>query len=197
VAGAGFLVTVTTEAVAVLCSGVAIAEGRAWPATVAAALLAIGITGYPLVLRDFDLGQVLHGHGDQWVVGGAPAIDALSAGVLVLASESTHALGGLRGAFSVAGLVMLVIALAWLPALVAGEIARPRPGFHSPRWATVFPLGMYAAAAFVVGSAAGHAWMTGFARVWVWIAFAAWAVVGAAGVRRAVALLRRGGPPVP
>jgi hypothetical protein len=43
-----------------------------------------------------------------------------------------------------------VLALAWLPVLVTAEIALPRLRFDPRRWATVFPLCMYAAAGFAV-----------------------------------------------
>jgi tellurite resistance protein TehA-like permease len=63
--------------------------------------------------------------------------------------------------------------MAWLPVLIAGEVAQPRPGYDVRRWATVFPLGMYAACSFTVGQVAGVSGITGFGRVWTWVAFAA------------------------
>ena len=45
------------------------------------------------------------------------------------------------------------------------------------RWSTVFPVGMYAAGSFAVGSAAHARGITRFARVWVWVAVAVWVVV--------------------
>jgi tellurite resistance protein TehA-like permease len=45
------------------------------------------------------------------------------------------------------------------------------------RWATVFPVGMYAASSFDVGQVAGVPGVTDFARVWVWVAFALWLLV--------------------
>jgi tellurite resistance protein TehA-like permease len=44
----------------------------------------------------------------------------------------------------------------------------------------VFPLGMYAASSFVVGSVVGIGALSDFASVWTWVAFAAWAAVLAA-----------------
>ena len=52
-------------------------------------------------------------------------------------------------------------------------------------------LGMYAACSFVVASAVGAPAIDGFARVWVWVALAAWTVVFLAAVRRGVVLVRR------
>ena len=58
------------------------------------------------------------------------------------------------------------------------------------RWSTVFPLGMYAASSFVVGAVAHAGAITTFARVWVWIALASWAIVFAITIRGAVAVVR-------
>ena len=45
------------------------------------------------------------------------------------------------------------------------------------RWATVFPLGMYAACSFTVGRVTGLTGITSFGQVWTWVAFAATLVV--------------------
>jgi hypothetical protein len=71
--------------------------------------------------------------------------------------------------------VLAAAALAWLPVLIAGELAAPRAGDPGKRWSTVFPVGMYAAMAFAVG-------LTGFARVWTWVALAVWALAVAGSV---------------
>jgi Voltage-dependent anion channel len=54
---------------------------------------------------------------------------------------------------------------------------RPRPSYDVRRWSTVFPFGMYAACSFVVGTAAPVEGISDFARVWVWVVVAVWAVV--------------------
>jgi hypothetical protein len=51
--------------------------------------------------------------------------------------------------------VVWVAALAWLPALLAGELASPRLRYDERRWSTVFPLGMYAVCSFVVARVDG------------------------------------------
>ena len=58
--------------------------------------------------------------------------------------------------------------------LATGEIIRPRPGYDSRRWATVFPLGMYAACSFATGQVAAIAGITDFGHVWTWVAFTGW-----------------------
>ena len=67
--------------------------------------------------------------------------------------------------------------MLWLPVLLLAELLRPRLSYDLQRWSTVFPLGMYASASFVVGTAAPAGGITRFARVWVWVALAVWAVV--------------------
>src|SRR5699024_10161023 len=84
-------------------------------------------------------------------------------------------------------LVLFVGALLWVPPLVAGEMARPRLGYDVARWSTVFPLGMYAAAAFATGLGEGPRRLIDVADVWVWVALGVWALVAAAGTRHMVA----------
>jgi len=64
-------------------------------------------------------------------------------------------------------------------AIRGSEIVRPRLRFAARRWSTVFPLGMYAVCSFAVGGR-----LVDFARAWVWVALAAWAIATAGTVRR-------------
>jgi tellurite resistance protein TehA-like permease len=165
--GAGFLVCVATQAIAVLCALLG-ARGAAVAGLVA------GLALYAFALASFDLAEVRRGRGDQWVAGGALAISALAA------ATAAHRGGALAGV----ALVLWAVAVAWLPVLVAGEALSPRTGYHPARWSTVFPVGMYAAMSHTVGVADGHAWMVDLARDWTWVAVAVWALVAAASVRR-------------
>jgi hypothetical protein len=81
--------------------------------------------------------------------------------------------------------------MVWLPALLAAEALHPRLRYDVRRRSTVFPVGMYAASSFVVGSLTHTGGITDFARGWVWIALAIWLVVFAAMLRRAPGLFRR------
>lgn len=56
---------------------------------------------------------------------------------------------------------------------IAAETIRPRLAYDVRRWATVFPLGMYAACSFAVGHITGLTATTRFAQVWTWPAVAA------------------------
>jgi Voltage-dependent anion channel len=64
------------------------------------------------------------------------------------------------------------------------------------RWSTVFPVGMYAACSFVVGTAVHAGAIHDFARIWTWVAAVVWLVVFAAMVRRGFELARGGHPPL-
>ena len=119
----------------------------------------LGLAAYPFVARRFDLREVASGHGDQWVAGGALAITALAC-----AEVGGAATGALHTTLDHAALVVWVTAIAWLPVLVAGELRGPRRGFDLRRWATVFPVGMYAVCSFLVARVDGVGSIATFAR---------------------------------
>jgi voltage-gated anion channel len=171
--GDAFLVSVSTQAIAVLCA----MFGAVGPAVVA---FAAGLVLYAWALAVFDLDEIRSGGGDQWIAGGALAIAALAA-----ATTAAHARAG-HGALDAAAFGLWLAALAWLPGLLAGEALRPRAGSAVRRWSTVFPVGMYAAMSFAAGDETGRPWMVTFARGWTWVAVAVWAVVAAASLRRAL-----------
>jgi tellurite resistance protein TehA-like permease len=164
--GSDFLPTVATQSLAVLA---AVLGGSA-VAAVGAALWVVGLALYLGTVVRFELAQLTRGAGDQWVAGGALAISALAC------AELGHA-GAPLAPWRDASIVLWIAAAAWLPLLVAGELARPRLSGAPARWSTVFPLGMYAAMSFAVGRLAGIDWMRSFARGWTWVAAAAWALV--------------------
>ena len=127
------------------------------------------------------------GAGDHWVAGGALAISAL-AGAKLLAADSARLYlwneddsGVLR--FTTVALVLLD--LAWYAVLLIAEIVWPRPRYDTRRWATVFPLGMTAAATLSAATAVGLPWLEGLGRVLVWVAVAAWLAVGVGAVATA------------
>lgn len=179
--GGSFMLTVATEALAALAALVAYERGSAWLAYAALAPLVLGFAAYGFVLARFDLRELLLGAGDQWVAGGALAIATLAcARVAAAVPDAT-----LARALEDAALTLWVTAAAWLPLLVAAELRRPRLVYDVRRWATVFPFGMYAACSFVTARVTDHEWLESFARVWVWVALAAWALVAAGALRRA------------
>jgi tellurite resistance protein TehA-like permease len=76
--------------------------------------------------------------------------------------------------------VLWGFSIFWLPVLLVAEVIRPRLRYDVRRWATVFPVGMYAACSFLAGSAAHVSAITEFARIWVWVGVPVWLIVFAA-----------------
>jgi len=194
--GVSLILTVSTESLAVLSAALAASERSDWLLDAALVPFLLGLALYVFVISRFDLRQLVVGHGDHWITGGALAISALAAGRITLAAHSLHQLTGLAGALKSASVVLWVLTIAWLPALLVAEALRPRLGYDVRRWSTVFPVGMYAACSFVVGAAAHATAITDFARVWVWAGVAIWLIVFAAMLRRGLRFLAGVHPPI-
>ncbi len=175
--GASFILTVATESLALLAATLADADRDAWLLYVALVPFVLGIGFYLFVLRRFDFHQLVVGIGDHWVTGGALAITTVTAGRVVLGARHTGALSGWGAGLEDLALVLWCVTMVWLPALLICELLRPRLRYSVRRWSTVFPLGMYAACSFIVGTVARASGITDFARVWVWVALAVWLVV--------------------
>src|SRR5262245_4636221 len=175
--GVSLVLTVSTESLAVLAALLAEHERAPWLLDMAFAPFLLGLAFYVFVISRFDLRQLTTGHGDHWIAGGALAISALAAGRIALGAAALHTLTGIQDALDVGSLVLWCVAIAWLPVLVAAELLHPRLGYDVRRWATVFPVAMYAACSFAVGSAAEVTAINDFARIWVWVGVAAWLVV--------------------
>jgi tellurite resistance protein TehA-like permease len=186
--GASFVLVVATESLAVLGAVLALHERAEWLAFAALAALVLGVAAYVFVLARFDLNQLRVGHGDHWVAGGALAIAALACGKMTEAADGFSSLHGLGSTLSVAALVIWVAAIVWLPVLVAAEVIAPRLAYDVRRWSTVFPVGMYAACSFEVGTVRSIDALVDFARVWIWVALALWLVIFGAMLRRGLAL---------
>jgi voltage-gated anion channel len=178
--GVAFMVTVSTESLAVLAAQLAVREHAAWLLVVSLVPFGLGLALYVFVLATFDFRELLDGSGDHWVSGGALGICSLAAARIAIGAQSMHQLGGSSSALSAMSLALWALSVVWLPALIGAEFVRPRLRYDVRRWATAFPLGMYAASSFDAGRAAKVSGLIEFARVWVWFAFAAWVVVFAA-----------------
>lgn len=182
-AGVAFLLTVATESLAVLSSALAVHEHTDALLYAALVALVLGLAFYLFVLARFDFRQLVEGRGDHWITGGALAISTLAAGQIALDARTLDLLS--FDALKAAAIVLWAVTIAWLPALLLFEALRPRLRHDLKRWATVFPVGMYAACSFAVGTVAHASAITDFARVWVWIAVALWLVVALGTVRSA------------
>ena len=172
-AGVSFVLVVATEGLAVLGGTLAVSYRAGWLVSAAVAPLLVGLAFYVFTAARFDPRDLVTGHGDQWIAGGALAISALAAGKITNAAGALGQFSGQHSALSAGTLVLWCLAMAWLLPLVTGEILRPRPGYDVHRWATVFPLGMYAACSFTTGQVTGTTGITGFGQVCTWVAFTA------------------------
>jgi tellurite resistance protein TehA-like permease len=172
-AGVSFLLTVATEGLAVLGATLAVSYRAGWLVSAAVAAHVLGLAFYVFTAARFDSRDLLTGHGDQWIAGGALAISALSAGKITQAAAALGQFSGQHQVFATSTLVLWCLAMVWLLPLITGEILGPRLGYDVRRWATVFPLGVYAACSFTTGQVTGIAGITDFGQVWTWVAFTA------------------------
>lgn len=182
--GVAFMTCVATESLSVLAAALAVAEHASWLLDVAVASFLLGLLFYAFVLTRFDFGQLVSGRGDHWITGGALAIATLALARIVLAAHAVHEMRTLVPALKTVTLALWSASAAWLAALVVVEVWRPRLHYDVRRWATVFPVGMYAASSFDAGAVARVSGITDFARVWAWVALAVWLVVFSAMVWR-------------
>jgi Voltage-dependent anion channel len=164
---------VATDGLALLSATLAVAFRAGWLVTAALVLLLLALVLYAFTAVRFDLRQLISGHGDHWIAGGALAISALTAGLVTEAAATLGRFSQQHQVLANGTLVLWCLSMAWLPVLIAAEVAWPRLHYEVRRWATVFPLGMYAACSFTVGKVAGISGITSFGQVWTWVAFAA------------------------
>jgi tellurite resistance protein TehA-like permease len=182
--GASFMVTVSTEAIAVLTATAAATTHARWLLAPSVVLLAAGLVLYVVVLRSFAFRELVVGAGDHWITGGALAICTLAAAQLATATGTLDVSPATSDVLRHASVVLWTGSMCWFPVLLAVEVARPRPRYDLRRWSTVFPLGMYAACSFAVGSTSDLHAVTRLAQAAGWLAFAAWLVVGIGTLRR-------------
>ena len=189
-AGISFVLTAATEGLAVLGAILAVSYRAGWLVSAAAAALVLGLAFYVFTAARFDLRELVTGHGDHWIAGGALAISALAAGHVTQAAAALGQFSELHQVLETGTLVLWCLAMVWLLPLVACEILRPRLGYDVRRWATVFPLGIYAACSFITGEVAGITGITDFGHAWTWVAFTGWLLALAGLLRHARTLLR-------
>jgi tellurite resistance protein TehA-like permease len=187
--GSHFLVVVATQAVAILGAVVTWRHGVQGLVPAAFAFLCLGLVLYGVVLARFPLHELLTGEGDQWIAGGAAVISGLAAATLVEAVRESGELAGLEHPLQMLDLALWSLSMLWLVVLVSSEVLRPRLGYHALRWATVFPLGMYAAMSFLTGTVEGIGAFREIGRWLAWIAFATWCLAALGLLRRARWLL--------
>jgi tellurite resistance protein TehA-like permease len=193
--GGSLLLAVSVESLSVLAATLAAPEHARWLLIAALVPFGLGLGIYAVVISRFDLRQLAVGRGDHWITGGALGIAALAAAKSATAAKALGTLGGGEGALEDIAIGLWVLTMLWLFVLLFAEARWPRRSLGPARWSTVFPLGMYAACSFAVGVVAHAGAITSFARVWVWVGLASWAIVFAATIGRAVDVVRGPGPP--
>jgi len=162
--GTWFLLTVSTESIAVLAALLLVRDGGDLLAFAALAAFTLGITLYVIVMTMVFLRWTfmeLHpaeAAPPAWIAAGAVAITVLAGSNLLLAAPSSPRID--RVASFIEGVVVLAWATAtfWFPLMVAigvwRHLVRRLPlRYHPSYWALVFPLGMYSAATFKMRAA--------------------------------------------
>jgi tellurite resistance protein TehA-like permease len=134
------------------------------------ALWAAGLAAYVLLAPAIGR-RLLREHflPDDWIAMGALAIATLAAAEL----------GKAHAAFA-----LWIAATLWLPFLLAFELHRGVRRYELRRWATVFPLGMYAVATYEAGRVDRVGALSEVAEVAFWVAVAAWALAALGLARR-------------
>jgi tellurite resistance protein TehA-like permease len=139
---------------------------------------------YAVVVARFDWRQLAVGAGDHWVLAGALAITSLAAAEVVPALDRLRPFRSLLPALRVLDLAAWALATLGYAVLVGCELRWPRWRYDIRRWATVFPMGMTAAAAYAVARAESLPGLTVLGHVLLWPALAAWALTAAGAARR-------------
>jgi hypothetical protein len=143
--GESFLLTVATQGLAVLAATLAARNGAAWLLIAAIAAAVLGLALYIVTVTRFALRQLLTGHGDQWIADGALAISALACAKITKADDVLGRFASLHGFLDVSALALWCLAMLLAGTADRGRDAAARLSYDVRRWATVFPLGMYAA----------------------------------------------------
>jgi Voltage-dependent anion channel len=192
--GLSFVLAVATEGLAVLGAILAVIDRAAWLIAGSLAAFILGLVFYLLTAIRFQPSQLLIGHGDQWIAGGAVAISALACAKTAAAVQALGQFAPQQGILACGALALWCLAMLWLVPLIAAEILRPRLRYNIRRWATVFPVGMYAACSFAVGQVSGISGISAFASVWTWLAVIA-SLLALNGLVRRIWRALGGGPP--
>jgi tellurite resistance protein TehA-like permease len=186
--GSWFLLTVSTESIAVV-AGLQLAKSDSdLLAFVALAAFLLGIVLYLIVMTmvflrwTFQPLDPTEADPPAWIAAGAVAITVLAGSNLLLASEAGPARLARQAPFLEAAVVMAwATATFWFPLMIAigvwRHIVRRLPlRYHPSYWAMVFPLGMYGAATFRMRAAVDLGALEWLPKFVLGVALLAWAV---------------------
>lgn len=187
--GTWFLLTVSTESVAVLAALHVTRRDNDLLAFTALAAFCLGLVLYLIVMTMVFLRWTFvsldptEADPPAWIAAGAVAITVLAGSNLLLAAPRSERLA--RVAPFVEGMVVLAWATAtfWFPLMIAigvwrHLVRRLRLRYHPSYWAMVFPLGMYGASTFRMRAAVGLAPLEWLPEFTLAVALVAW--IGAA-----------------
>ena len=113
-AGISFVLCVATEGLAVLGATLAITYRARWLVSAAVPALVLGLAFYVFTAARFDLRELLTGHGDHWVAGGALAISALAAGNVTEAASALGQFSEQHQVLTTGTLVLWCLTMVWL-----------------------------------------------------------------------------------
>jgi len=185
--GTWFLLTVSTESIAVVAGLLVTQDDNDLLAFTAIAAFTLGVVLYLIVMtveflrwtfRRLDPTEI---DPPPWIAAGAMAITVLAGSNLLIAAPHSRVLAGLTHFLD--GCVVLAWATAtfWIPLMVAlgvwRHIARQVPlRYHPAYWALAFPIGMYGAATFQMLDAIQLDDLAWLPKITLAVALAAWAL---------------------
>jgi Tellurite resistance protein and related permeases len=200
--GTWFLLTVSTESVAVLGALFAARDRSDLLAFACVAAFTLGLILYVIVMTmvflrwTFEPLEPTEADPPAWIAAGALAITVLAGANLLTVSSVSPRIE--RLAPFIEGIVMLAWATAtfWFPLMIAigvwRHIVRRVPlRYHPSYWALVFPLGMYGVATFRMRGVIGLGELAWLPQVTLGVALAAWSVTFLGLIHVGVRRLRR------
>lgn len=202
--GSWFLLTVSTESVAVLGALLLAHDPGDLLAFTCIAAFLLGLVLYLIVMTmvflrwTFQPLEPTEADPPAWIAAGAVAITVLAGSNLLAARAVSPRVERLVP--MIEGLVVLAWATAtfWFPLMVAigvwRHIARRLPlRYHPSYWALVFPLGMYGVATYRMRAAVQLDALEWAPKVTLAVALTAWTAAAAGLAAQAVGAVRRGG----
>jgi tellurite resistance protein TehA-like permease len=201
--GTWFLLTVSTESVAVLGALLLARDESDLLAFVCLAAFTLGIVLYLIVMTmvflrwTFQELEPTEADPPAWIAAGAVAITVLAGSNLLLARGASARVDRLAPVIEVLVVLAWATATFWFPLMVAigvwRHIVRRVPlRYHPSYWALVFPLGMYGVASYRMIAALDLDDLDWLPPVVLVVALTAWAATFAGLVHQGTRALRSG-----
>lgn len=204
--GTWFLLTVSTQSIAVVAGLLLTRTHSDMLAFTAIAMFTLGIVLYLIVMTmvflrwTFQPLDPTEADPPAWIAAGAVAITVLAGSNILLAADEAPARLARLAPF-LEGLVVTAWATAtfWFPLMIAigvwRHLVRRVPlRYHPSYWAMVFPLGMYGAATYRMRAAIDLDALAWLPKIELVVAFIAWAVTFVGLIHHLAATLRSSSP---